>query len=52
MFFFFKNTNKAIILIEKDEEDYKSNKFHRVCRKEKIVDEFGEHCHLTGKYTS
>ena len=52
MFLYFKNTNKSILLIEKDDEDYRSNKFYRVCRKEKIVDKVAEHCHLTGKYIS
>ena len=50
MAFFFKNTNKNIIMTEKNEEDYRNNNICRFCEKEIITDKVTDHCHLTGKY--
>ena len=50
MLFYFKNTNEAIIMTEKYEEDYRNN---NICQfREKIIesDRVRDHCHLTGKY--
>ena len=50
MTFYFKNTNKDIIMSEKDEEDYRNNNICRFCEKESISDKVRDHCHLTGNY--
>ena len=50
MTFFFKNTNKDIIMTEEDEEDFKINKICRFCEKIIDCDKVRDHCHLTGKY--
>ena len=50
MAFYFENTNKDIIMTEKDEEDYKNNNICRFCETEIISDKVRDHCHLTGKY--
>ena len=50
MAFYFKNTNKDIIMTQEDEEDYKNNNTFRFCEKEIILDKVRDHCHLTGKY--
>ena len=50
MAFYFKNTNKDIIMTEEDQEDYRTNK---ICHfREKIIDfdKVRDHCHLAGKY--
>ena len=50
MVFYFKNTNKDIILTEEDEEDFKNNNICRFCGKIIESDKVRDHCHLTGKY--
>ena len=50
MAFYFKNTNKDIIMTQKDEEDYKNNNFCRFCEKFIESDKVRDHCHLTGNY--
>ena len=50
MAFYFKNTNKDIIMTEQDEEDFDNNNICRFCEKEIISDKVRDHCHLTGKY--
>ena len=50
MAFYFKNTNKDIILVEEDEQDFKNNIICRFCEKEILSDKVRDHCHLTGKY--
>ena len=50
MAFYFKNTNKDIIMTEKDEEDYKNNNICRFCEKNIESENVRDHCHLTGKY--
>ena len=48
--FYFKNTNKDIIMTNVDVEDYKNNNICRFCEKEILSDKVRDHCHLTGKY--
>ena len=50
MTFYFKNTNKDIVMIQENEEEYKNNNTCRFCEKEIITDKVRDHCHLTGKY--
>ena len=50
MTFYFKNTNKDIIMTQEDEEDFINNNICRFCEKENIADKVRDHCHLTGKY--
>ena len=50
MAFYFKNTNKDIIMTEEDEEDYKNDNICRFCEKEIVSDKVRDHCHLTGNY--
>ena len=50
MTFYFKNTNKDIIMTQEDEEDYKNNKNCRFCEKKIITNKARDHCHLTGNY--
>ena len=50
MAFYFKNTNKDIIMIEEDEYEYRNNNICRFCEKEIISDKVRDHCHLTGSY--
>ena len=46
--FYFKTTNKDIIMTEDDEEDYKNN---NICRFWEIeIEKVRDHCHLTGRY--
>ena len=49
MVFFFKNTNKDIIMTEKDEGDYRNKNVCRFCEKFIESDKVRGHCHLTGK---
>ena len=50
MAFYFKNTEKDIIMTQEDEEDYKNNNICRFCEKNITSDKVRDHCHLTGKY--
>ena len=50
MTFYFKNTDKDIIMTEEDEEDYKINNICRFCGKNIECDKVRDHCPLTGKY--
>ena len=50
MAFYFKNTNKDIVMTDNDEEDYRNNNFCRFCEKEIINDKVKHLCHLTSKY--
>ena len=50
MAFYFKNTNKDIIMTQEDEEDYKNDNTCRFCEKEILSDKVRNHCHLTGNY--
>ena len=47
---FFKNTNKNIIMTEKDEEDFSNSIICRFCEKFFESDKVRDHCHLTRKY--
>ena len=46
----FKNTQKDIIMTEKDEGDYKNTNICRFCAKDIECDKVRDHCHLTGRY--
>ena len=50
MAFYFKITNKDIIMTDEDEEDYRNNDICRFCEKFIESDKVRDHCHLTGKY--
>ena len=50
MAFYFKNTNKDIIMTEEDEEDFRNDNTCRFCEREILSDKVRDHCHLTGKY--
>ena len=50
MAFYFENTNKDIIMTEKDEKNYKNNNSCRFCEKEILFDKVRDLCHLTGGY--
>ena len=50
MAFYFKNTQKDIIMTQEDEENYKNNNTCRFCEKNIESDKVRDHCHLTGKY--
>ena len=50
MAFYFKNTNKDIIMTEENEEDFRNDNVCRFCEKEISSDKIRDHCHLTGKY--
>ena len=50
MAFYFKNTNKDIVMTDKDEEDYKNNNVCRFCEKIIESDKVRDHCHLAGNY--
>ena len=50
MAFYFKNTNKDIIMTQEDEDDYRNDNICRFCEKEILSDKVRDHCHLTGKY--
>ena len=49
MAFYFKDTNKGIIMTEED-EDYRINNICRFCEKNIESVKVRDHCHLTGKY--
>ena len=48
--FYFKNTNKDIIMTDENEADYRNNNICRFCEEEILSDKVRDHCHLTGKY--
>ena len=50
MAFYFKETEKDIIMTKENEEDFKNNNICRFCEKETLIDKIRDHCHLTGKY--
>ena len=50
MTFYFKNTNKDIIMTEENEEDFRNDNICRFCGKIIESDKVRDHCHLTGKY--
>ena len=50
MAFYFKNTNKDIIMTEEDEEDFRNDNTCRFCEREILSDKVRDHCHLTGNY--
>ena len=50
MVFYFRNTNRDIIMTQEDEEDYKNNNNCRFCEKEILSDKVRDNCHLTSKY--
>ena len=50
MAFYFKDTNKDIIMTQEDEEEYRNDNVCRFCEKEILSDKVRDHCHLTGKY--
>ena len=50
MAFYFKNTNKDIIMTDDDEEAYRNDNVCRFCEKEILSDKVRDHCHLTGEY--
>ena len=50
MAFYFKNTNKNIIMPEKDEEDFKNYNICRFCEKNIESDKVRIHCQLTCNY--
>ena len=50
MAFYFKNTNKDIIMTPEDEEDFINNNICRFCETFIESDKVKDHCHLTGKY--
>ena len=50
MAFYFKNTNKDIIMTKKDEEDFKNIYICRFCEKNFDCDKVRDHCHLVGNY--
>ena len=50
MAFYFKNTNKDIIMTDEDEEDYKNDNICGFCENFIESDKVRDHCHLTGKY--
>ena len=50
MTFYFKITNKDIIMTEEDKEDFRNNNSCRFCKKNYESDKVGDPCHLTGKY--
>ena len=50
MTFYFKNTNKDIIMTEENEEDQRSKNTCRFCEKNIESDKVRDHCHLTAGY--
>ena len=50
MNFWFKNTNKDIIMTEVNKQDFENNGICRYCEKYIKTDKLRDHCHLTGKY--
>ena len=50
MTFYFKNTNKDIIMTKEEEENFENNNICRLCEKFVGTHKVRDHCHLTGKY--
>ena len=50
MAFYFKNTNKDIIMTDNDNENYENINICRFSEKEILSDKVRDHCHLTGDY--
>ena len=50
MAFYFKNTEKDIIMTEEDEENFRNNNICRFCEKKIQSDKVRDHCPLTGYY--
>ena len=50
MTFYFKNTNKDIIMTGENDEDHEKDNNCRFCEKEILYDKVGDHSHLTGKH--
>ena len=50
MAFYFKKTNKGIIMMDEDEEDFKNNNICRFFEKFIESDKVREHCHSTSIY--
>ena len=50
MNFWFKNTNKDIIMTEEDKQDFENDSICRYCEKYIETDKVRDHCHLTAKY--
>ena len=50
MTFYFKNTEKDIIMTQEDDENYRKNNIFRFCEKHIESDKVRDHCQLTGKY--
>ena len=50
MAFYFKNTEKDIVMTDDDEEDCRKNNICRFCEKEIVSDKVRDHCHSTSKY--
>ena len=50
MTFYFKNTNKDLIMTEEDEEGYRNKIFCRFCEKNIECDKVRDHCQLSGRY--
>ena len=50
MAFYFKNTNKDIIMTEENQEDFKNNNICRFCERNIESDKVRDHCRLTGRY--
>ena len=50
MTFYFRNTNKDIIRMDEDEENFENNNICRFCEKFIESDKVRDHCHLKGKY--
>ena len=50
MAFYFKNTNKDIIMTDEDEQYCRNDNICRFCEKEILSDKVRDHCHLTGNY--
>ena len=50
MAFYFKNTNKDIMMTEEHEEEYRNNNVCRFSGKEILTDKVRDHFHFTGRY--
>ena len=50
MAFYFRSTNKDIIMTQEDEEKYRNDNVCRFCEKNIENDIIRDHCHLTGRY--